>query len=87
MNGFSKWPQEEYSRHAIAVIAGEVLRRADQLSDFTPQGLAHLVNGFSKWPDETGCGEAIVAIAGEVLRRAGHAERLSGFTSQGLANL
>ncbi|WP_412177453.1 shikimate kinase, partial [Mesorhizobium sp. YC-39] len=84
VNGFSKWPQEENTRHAALAIAGEVLRRANKLSGITPQNLSNLVNGFSKWPEQADCREATGAIAREVRRRAG---RLSGFNPQDMANL
>ncbi|NRP75567.1 Shikimate kinase [Ensifer psoraleae] len=84
VNGFSKWPQEESFGRATNVVAGEVLRCAEQLRVLNPQHLANLVNGFSKWPQWKNSQQAAVAIAGEVLSRTG---RLHGFEPQGLANL
>ncbi|MDA9503786.1 hypothetical protein XI09_02905 [Bradyrhizobium sp. CCBAU 11386] len=91
MNGFSKWPEEEWCRHATAAIAGEIGRRdrRDRLSDFNHQELANLVNGFSKWPQEEWCRHATGAIAGEIGRRdrRDRRDRLSDFNHQELANL
>ncbi|SFL21799.1 hypothetical protein SAMN04488498_1628, partial [Mesorhizobium albiziae] len=75
---------EENSRQATVVIAGEVLRRADQLSDFTPQDLANLVNGFGKCPEEAACHEAILDIARR-LGTAGH--RFGRFGTLGLSSI
>ncbi|MGX9087408.1 shikimate kinase, partial [Mesorhizobium sp. 98Argb] len=84
VNGFSKWPQEENLGQAADVVAGEVLRCADQLPRFDPQHLACLVNGLTRWPQWEKSRQATFAIAGEVLRRTG---QLQSFDPQGLAIL
>ncbi len=84
VNGFSKWPQDENLGQAANVVAGEVLRRADQLPGFDRQHLAMLVNGFSRWPRWENSRQATFAIAGEVLSRAG---QLHGFEPQELATM